>query len=160
MLKAVRTQIITGPLTPGVSSSLQQPYLTSSNKDSILLRLRFTPILNRIPLLQVQGHTHSTSRTRTATPCVTLAREWMPVYYPCGACLLLCACLRYAKKDDQNGTRTTRERSFITPIAPRLFVCAPSLVFPNFLTKFMLLASLFSTDNVYYTRQSILKSST
>ena len=55
------------------ASPLQKPYLAWSNKDSIVLRLRltvlsefggeFSPlILNRIPLLQVRGQTHSTDR--------------------------------------------------------------------------------------------------
>ena len=50
--------MVTGLRTPGVASPLQQQYLTRSNKDSIVLRLRvtcirvrwggFTLILNRI----------------------------------------------------------------------------------------------------------------
>ena len=64
MLQAVRTRMNTGLGTPGVASPLQKQYLTKSNKDPIVLRLRltcirvwwgvFTLILNRIPRLQVQ----------------------------------------------------------------------------------------------------------
>jgi len=77
MLQAVRTRMVTGLLTPGVASPLQKQYLTRSNKDSIVFRLRltcirvwwgvFTLILNRIPLLQVQSHTHSTDRMLSPT---------------------------------------------------------------------------------------------
>jgi len=77
MLQAVRTRMNTGLGTPGVASPLQKQYLTKSNKDPIVLRLRltcirvwwggFTLILNRIPLLQVQSHTHSTDRMLSPT---------------------------------------------------------------------------------------------
>ena len=56
--------MVTGLRTPGIASPLQKPYLTRSNKDTIVFRLRltcirvwwgvFTLILNRIPLLQDQ----------------------------------------------------------------------------------------------------------
>ena len=77
MLYAVRTRMITGLLTPGVASPLQKLYLTRSNKESIVFRLRltcirvwrggFTLVLNRIPLLQVESHTHSTDRMLSPT---------------------------------------------------------------------------------------------
>jgi len=69
--------MVTGLRTPGVASPLQKQYLTKLNKDSIVFRLRltcirvwwggFTLIPNRIPLLQVQSHTHPTDRM--LSPC-------------------------------------------------------------------------------------------
>jgi hypothetical protein len=67
----------TGLRTPGAASPLQKRYLARSNKDLVVFRLRltcirvwwavFTLILNWIPLLQVQSHTHSTGRMLSPT---------------------------------------------------------------------------------------------
>jgi len=85
MLLAVRRRMNTGLRKPGVASPLQKRYLARSNKDSIVFRFRltcirvwwffFTLILNRIPLLQVQSHTHSTDRMLSPTEELPLSKR-------------------------------------------------------------------------------------
>jgi len=72
MLQAVRTRMNTGLRRPGVASRLQKRYLTRSNKDSIVFRLRLTRI-------RVQSPTHF---TRSCKPTATIFRTLVPILPP------------------------------------------------------------------------------